>query len=204
MAESPLASLHKATVLRKGIYEAANFISSPNYDARPDGLATTLIVLHNISLPPGEFGGSGVQALFTHTLDPLEHPYYAHIAANRVSAHFFIQRGGQILQFVSCDQRAWHCGVSQWREQERCNDFSIGIELEGTDTQPFDSRQYASLIPLIRVLCANYPITAIAGHEHIAPGRKTDPGPFFDWANIRQAFPALEFPDLTSAQGDSP
>lgn len=153
---------------------------SPNYDARaPDDVC--LLVIHNISLPPDEFGGDGVARLFTNTLDRDAHPYYKTIPEGRVSSHFFIRRDGQLIQFVSVLQRAWHAGVSSWQGRERCNDFSIGIELEGSDNVPFTDAQYAMLHTLTIALRKAFPIRGIAGHSHIAPGRKTDPGPYFDW-----------------------
>lgn len=153
---------------------------SPNFDARPGG-DIELLVIHNISLPPGEFGGDGVGRLFTNTLDRSAHPYYLTIPEGRVSSHFYIRRDGQQVQFVSALQRAWHAGASVWQGRGRCNDFSIGIELEGSDHVPFTDAQYAALRDLTRALRAAYPIRGIAGHSHIAPGRKTDPGPCFDW-----------------------
>jgi AmpD protein len=144
-----------------------------------------LVVLHNISLPPGRFGGPGVEQLFTNRLDPDEHPFYREIAGLRVSAHFFLRRDGTLLQFVSCHERAWHAGVSRWRGRGKCNDFSIGIEIEGTDQQPYTQRQYARLRTLTAGLLAAFPsIGGVAGHSEIAPGRKTDPGPSFDWARF--------------------
>jgi len=162
---------------------------SPNFDARPDGVPVSLIVVHAISLPPDEFGGPGVAQLFTNMLDPAEHPYYATICDLRVSAHFFIGRDGALIQFVSADARAWHAGASCWRGRARCNDFSVGIELEGSDTQPFETAQYRRLTDLIAVLRAHYPIEAVVGHSDIAPGRKTDPGPFFEWARVGGSTP---------------
>jgi len=156
-------------------------IDSPNHDARPSGTAITLIVIHAISLPPGQFGGNAVIDLFTNRLDPAAHPYFAQIATQRVSAHFFIRRDGMVRQFVSCNERAWHAGVSCWRGRECCNDFSLGIELEGDDQTDFASPQYQALKRLLVNLRQNFPIEAIAGHADIAPGRKTDPGPRFDW-----------------------
>lgn len=161
-------------------------VRSPNFDARPGGELPTLIIIHAISLPPDQFGGAGVEQLFTNTLDPAEHPYYATIHALRVSAHFFIRRDGELIQFVSTDDRAWHAGLSCWEGRERCNDFSIGVELEGCDTLPFEAVQYERLADLVRVLRGRYPITAIAGHSDVAPGRKTDPGPCFDWPLLRK------------------
>ncbi len=159
-------------------------IPSPNLDARPAGETVRLIVVHAISLPPDEFGGPGVVQLFTNTLDPAAHPYYATIHHLRVSAHFFIRRDGELIQFVHPDFRAWHAGASRWNGRERCNDFSIGIELEGCDTLPFEANQYERLTWLIEVLRLRYPIEAVVGHCDIAPGRKTDPGPCFDWAAL--------------------
>ncbi len=172
-------------ITEDGLLEGARFISSPNCDARPADACVELIVIHNISLPPGGFGGAGVVDLFLNRLDPAGHPYYADIAHLRVSAHFFIRRDGEIIQFVACAQRAWHAGVSQWRGRERCNDFSVGIELEGTDEMPFEDAQYGGLLRLIEALKARYPIVAVTGHADVAPGRKTDPGPAFDWKRIK-------------------
>ncbi|MEY3243971.1 MAG: hypothetical protein RJB20_211 [Pseudomonadota bacterium] len=166
-----------------GIALNAQFIASANFDERPNQ-EISLIVLHNISLPPGEYGGSGIIELFTNQLDPQAHPYYAGIYQHKVSAHFLIRRDGQLVQFVSCLKRAWHAGVSQWQQRERCNDFSVGIELEGSDFEEFTEAQYASLQILLAALQLSYPIQAIVGHSDIAPGRKTDPGPFFDWQRI--------------------
>jgi N-acetyl-anhydromuramoyl-L-alanine amidase len=159
-------------------------VVSPNCDQRSQGETVSLLVIHNISLPPGEFGGPGVEQLFTNRLRPDEHPYYASIHALRVSAHFFIRRDGELLQFVPCGQRAWHAGTSQWHGRERCNDFSIGVELEGTDDLPFTDAQYTVLNGLLAVLRATYPIAAVVGHSDIAPGRKSDPGPCFDWSRV--------------------
>jgi len=158
----------------------AQWLPSPNFDARAAG-DIELLVIHNISLPPDEFGGDGVQRLFTNTLDRDAHPYYRTIPEGRVSSHFYIRRDGQLIQFVSCQQRAWHAGASAWQGRGRCNDFAIGIELEGSDNVPFTGAQYAVLHDLTIALRAAYPIQGIAGHSHIAPGRKTDPGPHFDW-----------------------
>lgn len=168
-----------------GWLDGCRCVASPNFDPRPGGEPPSLIVIHAISLPPDEFGGPGVEQLFTNRLDPTEHPYYATIHALRVSAHFFIRRNGEVVQFVSIDDRAWHAGVSCWEGRERCNDFSIGIELEGCDTQPFEEVQYRQLAGLVTALRSRYPIDAIAGHSDVAPGRKTDPGPCFDWERLR-------------------
>ena len=167
-----------------GYWQAARQVHSPNQDQRPVDAVVSLIVIHNISLPPNEFGGPGVEQLFTNTLNPDEHPYYRDIAKVEVSAHFLIRRAGEVIQFVSCDQRAWHAGQSSWNGQQRCNEFSIGIELEGSDFVPFEPAQYAALSQLISAMIEHYPITAVVGHEHIAPGRKTDPGPCFDWSEV--------------------
>jgi AmpD protein len=164
----------------QGLLSGCEYIPSPNCDDRPDG-AITLLVIHNISLPPDEFGGDGVQQLFTNKLDANEHPYYAIIANFKVSAHFFVRRDGRIIQFVSCLKRAWHAGESCWQGSPRCNDYSLGIELEGTDTVPFADAQYVALRELTLAIRAAYPVGGIAGHSDIAPQRKTDPGPCFDW-----------------------
>ena len=156
-------------------------LASPNCDFRPPGTAIDLLVIHNISLPPGEFGGQAIAQLFTNTLNTDVHPYFAQLKEVKVSAHFLIQRTGKITQFVPCGKRAWHAGVSMWHGRTACNDFSIGIELEGTDFLPFSDQQYAGLIRLTRILKRAYPIREIVGHSDIAPGRKTDPGDEFDW-----------------------
>lgn len=146
----------------------------------------TLIVVHGISLPAREFGGEGIAQLFTNRLDPDGHPYYAAVAALKVSAHFVIRRDGELIQFVGCNERAWHAGASQWKGRSRCNDYSIGVELEGADDVPYTAAQYTMLARLIRALRRAYPIADIAGHSDIAPTRKTDPGPAFDWARLRR------------------
>ncbi|ALU87587.1 N-acetyl-anhydromuranmyl-L-alanine amidase [Herbaspirillum rubrisubalbicans] len=155
---------------------------SPNCDDRPEGAVTDLLVIHNISLPPGQFGGPYIADLFCNRLDYDAHPYFDQLRPLRVSAHFLIRRDGEVVQFVPAHRRAWHAGVSTFEGRERCNDFSIGIELEGTDFEPFAQAQYAALVKLSQALVSRYGLTAVAGHEHIAPVRKTDPGPFFDWA----------------------
>lgn len=164
----------------QGLLAGGEYIPSPNCDDRPAG-AIELLVIHNISLPPGEFGGDGVQRLFTNTLDTAAHPYYATLAGLKVSAHFFVRRNGRIIQFVSCLKRAWHAGESCWQGRYRCNDFSVGIELEGSDAVPFTAGQYDALNRLTSALREAYPIRGIAGHSDIAPLRKTDPGPHFEW-----------------------
>ncbi len=162
---------------------------SPNFNVRPQG-EISLLVIHNISLPPGQFGTGKVQEFFQNQLRADEHPYFAGIAALQVSAHFLIERDGAVTQFVSCLERAWHAGISQFEGRENCNDFSLGIELEGTDELPFTEAQYAALVQLSRVLQSAYPaitLDRICGHSDIAPGRKTDPGPAFDWLRLRAA-----------------
>lgn len=168
-----------------GWLSAARHIPSPNCDARPADEPPSLVVIHNISLPPDQYGGPGVIQLFTNQLDPAEHPYYETIHTLRVSAHFFIRRDGELIQFVPVTQRAWHAGLSTFRGRERCNDFSVGIELEGTDTEPFTDAQYATLTALLAALRQRWPSLAHqTGHSDIAPGRKTDPGPYFDWDRV--------------------
>ncbi len=169
---------------KAGMVAGALWIASPNRDSRPVRTPVSLVVIHGISLPPGAFGGDAVARLFTNTLDAAAHPYYASIAHLRVSAHFFIRRDGALVQFVSCNDRAWHAGVSSWHGRERCNDFSIGVELEGTDQRPYASAQYMTLARLLAAIKARYPIEAAVGHSDIAPGRKTDPGPAFDWDRL--------------------
>lgn len=170
-----------------GRVDAARYVASPNCDDRPPGEAVTLLVIHSISLPPGEFGGDGVVRLFTNEIDCAAHPYYRTLAGVRVSAHFLIRRSGELLQFVPCAMRAWHAGASAWRGRSCCNDFSIGVELEGADDVPYAESQYRVLAELTRALQSAYPITDIAGHCDIAPERKTDPGPSFDWARFRSS-----------------
>ncbi len=172
-----------------GWWHRAQRCASPNHGPRPDGAAATLVVIHSISLPPGHYGGHGVQRLFTNTLDADEHPYYAQLAGLKVSAHFFIRRDGRWVQFVSCDQRAWHAGVSQWQGRTMCNDWSIGVELEGLEGEPFTAVQHRQLAHLLRAVCRRYPIEWVAGHEHVAPGRKADPGSRFDWRGLSRALP---------------
>ncbi len=146
----------------------------------------TLVVIHGISLPPGTFAGDGIARLFTNRLDPAQHPYYATIAKLRVSTHFLIRRDGELVQFVSCNDRAWHAGTSSWNGRAACNDFSIGVELEGTDDLPYASAQYTMLARLVKAVVRRHPIEGIAGHSDIARGRKSDPGPAFDWARLRR------------------
>lgn len=162
-------------------------LPSPNFDKRADGMPIELLVIHNISLPPGQFGGAYIAELFTNRIDCDAHPYFDRLRGLKVSAHFLIRRDGRVIQFVSASDRAWHAGLSSFCGRERCNDFSIGIELEGTDFEPFEDAQYDTLAGLTQALRARYPLTDVAGHEHIAPGRKTDPGPFFDWVRYRKS-----------------
>lgn len=169
-----------------GFLRGVRRIASPNCDQRPSGSAVELLVIHNISLPPGEFGGPGIVDLFTNRLNPGVHPHYREIADLKVSPHFLIRRDGSIIQFVSCARRAWHAGISSWRGRSRCNDFSVGIELEGADDIPFEDKQYERLAALTRALQAKYAITDVVGHSDIAPGRKTDPGPCFEWKRYRK------------------
>lgn len=177
-------------VAADGWCRAALRRASPNCDARPAGTGIDLLVIHNISLPPGQFGGERICELFANRLDCDAHPYFDQLRTLRVSSHFLIRRDGVVVQFVSVNERAWHAGLSSFGGRQGCNDFSIGIELEGTDFEPYPESQYAALAALTSALQARYRCTDVAGHEHIAPGRKTDPGPFFDWQHYRQALRA--------------
>lgn len=169
--------------------EQARQCESPNFGERPPGCEIDLLVVHSISLPPGQYGGGEVERFFCNALDPAEHPYFATIAELRVSAHLFIDRQGQVVQFVDFDKRAWHAGRSSYRGREECNDFSIGIELEGTDTEAFEQAQYECLAAVCEVLLRHYPALStqrIVGHSDVAPGRKFDPGAGFDWDEFRR------------------
>ncbi|HEY1288357.1 MAG TPA: 1,6-anhydro-N-acetylmuramyl-L-alanine amidase AmpD [Burkholderiales bacterium] len=159
-------------------------VDSPNQDERPPGVEVNLVVVHAISLPPGEFGGDAIERLFTNRLDPSAHPYFETIAHLRVSSHFLVRRDGALLRFVPVERRAWHAGASTWRGRSRCNDFSVGIELEGADDAPFEDAQYAALALLLAELRKALPLRAIAAHSDVAPGRKSDPGPRFDWRRL--------------------
>ena len=172
---------------RAGWLRGAQWIASPNHGPRPPGAEVTLVVVHSISLPPGHYGGDAIERLFTNRLDPAAHPAFADVHALRVSAHFVIRRDGRLQQYVSCDRRAWHAGVSSWRGREQCNDVSIGIELEGLEGLPFEDAQYVQLLQLLRDLRRRYPLRDLAGHEHVAPGRKRDPGPGFRGAEVLAA-----------------
>lgn len=183
VSKSCLFTVDKAT----GLLEPAVQCPSPNQDARPGGTDPSIIVVHGISLPPGEFGGPEIEALFTNRLDWDAHPYFGEIRGMEVSAHLLIRRDGTVIQFVSFAERAWHAGESCFRGHQRCNDFSIGVELEGEGETPYDDRQYPVLQAVIRALCIAYPGISpreVAGHSDIAPGRKTDPGPAFDWFRL--------------------
>jgi N-acetyl-anhydromuramoyl-L-alanine amidase len=176
--------VHVAT----GLLEGARQVLSPHHDARPDGMAVDLLVIHNISLPPGEFGGPWIEQLFNGHLPAAAHPYFATIHGMRVSAHVLVRRDGEIVQFVPFHRRAWHAGASQFEGRAGCNDFSIGIELEGADEIAFEDAQYDSTRQVIEALLAAYPAlspTHVVGHSDVAPGRKTDPGAAFDWARLR-------------------
>ncbi len=179
-----------------GWYRFARHQPSPNFGPRPAGAQIDLVVLHSISLPPGHYGGDAVLALFDNRLDWDAHPYFAQIRGLQVSAHFFIRRSGELWQFVDTDARAWHAGRSHWRGRDECNDDSIGIELEGLEGERFEPAQYDTLTSLCHALAQRYPIAHVAGHEHVAPGRKRDPGPGFDWTALRRAtgWPADWFP----------
>ena len=173
-------------VWRQGWWAGARHCPSPNFGPRPAGGPVTLAVVHSISLPPGHFAGDAVERLFTNRLDWDSHPEYAGIRGLQVSAHFFIRRQGRTVQFVSCEQRAWHAGSSSWRGRNNCNDWSVGIELEGLEGGTFEPAQYRQLARLLAALCRRYPVAEAVGHEHIAPGRKADPGAGFDWLRLRR------------------
>src|SRR6202035_1388847 len=175
--------------LKSGLLRGVRQIASPNRDSRPAGVETDLIVVHGISLPPGEFGGPWIDRLFTNTLPPELHPYFAEIGTLRVSSHLVVQRDGAVTQYVSFPERAWHAGKSEFEGRKACNDFSIGVELEGTDTLQYEAAQYDALAEVVAALCAAYPGLSparVVGHSDVAPGRKTDPGPAFDWPRARR------------------
>ncbi len=159
----------------------ARRVRSPNFNARPAGVLPSLAIVHSISLPPGEYGGDAVQEFFTNRLDTGAHPYYERLVGVRVSCHFFVRRDGAVVQFVSCDQRAWHAGASRWDGRDECNDWSIGIELEGLEGETFERAQYGALLRLLHALQRRYALAEVVGHEHVAPGRKQDPGARFRW-----------------------
>jgi len=180
-----------------GWYRFAHRLPSPNFGPRPVGAVVDLIVIHSISLPPGQYGGDEVQRFFTNTLDWNTHPYFRTIQGLEVSSHFYIRRNGELWQFVNCDARAWHAGTSHYRGRDNCNDDSIGIELEGLEGETFEAAQYETLAGLCAAIPQRYPVGHIAGHEHIAPGRKADPGAGFSWALLRQTlgWPTRCFPE---------
>lgn len=172
----------------EGLLSPARQVPSPNFDARPAGMAPDLIIVHGISLPPGEYGGPWIDRLFTNTLAWDRHPYFKQIEGMKVSSHVLVRRDGEVVQYVPFHERAWHAGASVYQGRERCNDFSIGIELEGVDDQPYEAAQYRELARMVLALCAAYPSLSserIVGHSDVAPGRKTDPGDSFDWPRLR-------------------
>ncbi|HXV09250.1 MAG TPA: 1,6-anhydro-N-acetylmuramyl-L-alanine amidase AmpD [Burkholderiales bacterium] len=175
----------RAKLNEEGLLEGVRYVASPNCDERPSGCAIDLLVIHYISLPPGEFGGADIEAFFMNRLDAAAHPFFATIAQLKASAHFLIRRDGEVIQFVPCAKRAWHAGESSWKGRSRCNDFSIGIEVEGDGEVPFTAAQYRRLAAVTRRLLTRYPVAEIVGHSDIAPARKVDPGPQFDWARYR-------------------
>ena len=179
--------------LESGLMRGVRQIASPNYDARPAGVGPDLIVVHGISLPPGEFGGPWIDRLFTNSLPAQIHPYFAEVSSLRVSSHVVVARDGAVTQYVPFSERAWHAGKSLYQGREACNDFSVGVELEGTDTLPYEAAQYGALAQIVAALCAAYPRLSpdrLVGHSDIAPGRKTDPGPAFDWPRARRLIAA--------------
>ncbi len=188
----------KQRVWDEGWWRHARRVRSPNVNERPPATPIDLVVIHSISLPPGVYGGDAIERLFTNRLDCSAHPYYAQLEGLKVSAHFVIRRDGRTLQFAAADARAWHAGVSSWRGRDHCNDRSIGIELEGLEGKRFDNPQYRALARLLRALRRRYPIVDVVGHEHVAPGRKADPGARFDWARLARAVGAR------SEQGQAP
>jgi AmpD protein len=177
--------MHRA-VWTRGWWHRAKHCISPNFGPRPAGEVVDLVVIHSISLPPGQYGGDAIEKLFTNRLDASAHPYFEQLRGLEVSSHFLIRRQGLVMQFVSCDQRAWHAGRSEWQGRGNCNDFSIGIELEGLEGELFEPVQYRSLAQLLMALRRRYPIQSVVGHEHVAPGRKNDPGEGFDWLGLRR------------------
>jgi N-acetyl-anhydromuramoyl-L-alanine amidase len=192
----PASDNRSPATWQQGWYAQAQKLASPNFGPRPRGACIDLIVIHSISLPPGQYGGDAVQRLFTNQLNWDAHPYYQGIRGLEVSSHFYIRRDGSLWQFVSCDDRAWHAGQSEYRGRSNCNDDSIGIELEGLEGDTFEDAQYRQLAFLCQDIQSQYPIAHLAGHEHIAPGRKKDPGPGFQWQRLKQLldFPPQVFP----------
>jgi AmpD protein len=185
-----------------GLMRGVRQVASPNRDTRPPGVAADLMVVHGISLPPGEFGGPWIDRLFTNTLPAEVHPYFAEVAALRVSSHLAVARDGAVTQYVKFTERAWHAGQSNYRGREACTDFSVGVELEGTDMLPYEPAQYGALAQIVAALCAAYPGLSpdrLVGHSDIAPGRKTDPGPAFDWPRARSLIAAAMAPSRSSS-----
>ena len=185
-----------------GLMRGVRQVASPNRDTRPPGVAADLMVVHGISLPPGEFGGPWIDRLFTNTLPAEVHPYFAEVAALRVSSHLAVARDGAVTQYVKFTERSWHAGQSNYRGREACNDFSVGVELEGTDMLPYEPAQYGALAQIVAALCAAYPGLSpdrLVGHSDIAPGRKTDPGPAFDWPRARSLIAAAMAPSRSSS-----
>lgn len=199
MTKPPDATAAAAPLWHDGWYRFARRLDSPNFGMRPAHAVIDLIVVHSISLPPGDYGGDEVLQLFTNTLDWGAHPYFESIRGIEVSSHFFIRRNGELWQMVSCDARAWHAGRSHYRGRDNCNDDSVGIELEGLEGHGFEAAQYETLAALSAALATQYPVAHIAGHEHIAPGRKQDPGAGFDWPALQQSlgWASACFPDAT-------
>ncbi|MBN9204543.1 1,6-anhydro-N-acetylmuramyl-L-alanine amidase AmpD [Methylibium petroleiphilum] len=175
----------QATHWQDGWWSAARRIDSPNHGPRPEGTEVTLALIHSISLPPGSYGGDSIERLFTNTLDWDAHPYFQQIRGLEVSSHFVVRRDGELLQFVPTARRAWHAGRSAWRGRENCNDYSIGIELEGLEGERFEPAQYERLAELLHALARQHPLRDVAGHEHVAPGRKLDPGTGFEWVRLQ-------------------
>ena len=202
MATAPTSEATSDVLWQDGWYRFARALRSPNFGPRPAGAQIDLIVLHSISLPPGRYGGDEVQQLFMNQLDWDAHPYFDSIRGLEVSAHFYVRRNGELWQFVSCDDRAWHAGPSSWRGRANCNDDSIGIELEGLEGERFELAQYETLASLCPAIAQRYAIAFVAGHEHIAPGRKADPGSGFDWPLLQQqlAWAPSMFPDAIVAR----
>lgn len=197
-----MAAASGTALWSEGWYRFAKQLPSPNFGPRPPGACIDLLVMHSISLPPGQYGGDEVQQLFTNRLDWDAHPYFESIRGLTVSSHFYVRRNGELWQFVSADERAWHAGPSAWRGRTNCNDDSIGIELEGLEGESFEDAQYETLLGLCPAIAQHYPIAFVAGHEHIAPGRKQDPGPGFMWRRLRDGlgWSATAFPEGTTAR----
>lgn len=178
-----------------GWYRCARWVDSPNFGPRPAGGVVRLAVMHSISLPPGVYGGDAIERFFTNRLDPARHPYFAGLAGVAVSAHFLVQRTGRIVQFVSIQDRAWHAGASVWCGVSNCNDYALGIELEGLEGRTFEPVQYRAAARLLRHAAQVWPVTEVVGHEHVAPGRKADPGSGFDWARLARLLRRRMVPD---------